>query len=111
MAEPMQVPIQYNEAVVRKFVIASVFWAVVAFLVGVYIAAELAWPEANLGFSFINFGRLRPVHTDFRLWWFDPDRLLALYRAANLPRPPVRRGGIGRFPVLGLPVLHRHGRA
>ncbi len=76
MAEPMQVPIQYNEAVVRKFVIASVFWAVVAFLVGVYIAAELAWPEANLGFSFINFGRLRPVHTSGAIFAFGGSILI-----------------------------------
>jgi cytochrome c oxidase cbb3-type subunit 1 len=38
--------ITYNEDVVRKFVIAGMFWAVVAFLVGVYIAAELSLPLA-----------------------------------------------------------------
>jgi len=28
----------YNEAIVKKFVIAAMFWAIVAFLVGVVIA-------------------------------------------------------------------------
>ncbi|MBN8902077.1 MAG: hypothetical protein J0H57_13675, partial [Rhodospirillales bacterium] len=51
---PVRPAIAYNEAVVRKFVIASVFWAVVAFLVGVVIAAQLAWPQLNLGLSFTN---------------------------------------------------------
>ena len=32
----------YNEAIVKKFVIAAVFWGVVAFLVGVVLALQLA---------------------------------------------------------------------
>src|SRR5579875_425716 len=56
-------PPEYNEAVVRKFIIAAVFWAVVAFLVGVYIASEMSWPALNFGLPWLNFGRLRPVHT------------------------------------------------
>ena len=67
----------YNEAVVRKFVIATVFWAVVAFLVGVWLATELAWPQANLGLSFINFGRLRPVHTSAAIFAFGGSALFA----------------------------------
>src|SRR3954454_10043852 len=69
-------PPDYNEAVVRKFVIATVFWAVVAFLVGVWLATELAWPQANLGLSFINFGRLRPVHTSAAIFAFGGSALL-----------------------------------
>ena len=69
-------PIVYNDAVVKKFVIATVFWAVVAFLVGVWLATELAWPEANLGLSFINFGRLRPVHTSAAIFAFGGSALL-----------------------------------
>ncbi|HEV8390085.1 MAG TPA: cytochrome oxidase, partial [Dongiaceae bacterium] len=38
----------YNERVIRLFVIATVFWGVAAFLVGVYIALELAFPALNL---------------------------------------------------------------
>src|SRR6266498_3473548 len=43
--------VDYNEAVVKKFIIAAIFWAVVAFLIGVYLATELAWPQFNLGLS------------------------------------------------------------
>ena len=60
----------YNEAIVKKFIIAAMFWGVVAFLVGVYIATELAWPELNFGLSFLNFGRLRPVHTSAAIFAF-----------------------------------------
>ena len=51
--------------------------AIVAFLVGVYIATELAWPQFNLGLSFMNFGRLRPVHTSAAIFAFGGSALFA----------------------------------
>src|SRR6185312_11393235 len=66
---------EYNEAVVKKFVIAAVFWAVVAFLAGVVLAAQLSWPSLNLGLSFTNFGRLRPVHTSAAIFAFGGSAL------------------------------------
>ena len=51
----------YHEDVIRLFVIATAFWGVVGFLVGVVIAFQLAFPQLNLealqGYG--NFGRLR----------------------------------------------------
>jgi len=35
----------YNYRVVRQFAIMTVVWGVVGMLVGVIIAAQLAWPE------------------------------------------------------------------
>lgn len=67
----------YNDDVVRKFTIAAMFWGVVAFLVGCVIAAELAWPAVNMGFSFTNFGRLRPVHTSAAIFAFGGSALFA----------------------------------
>jgi cytochrome c oxidase cbb3-type subunit 1 len=75
LALPRPAP-DYNEAVVKKFLIASMFWAIVAFLAGVYIATELAWPQFNLGLSFLNFGRLRPVHTSGAIFAFGGCALL-----------------------------------
>jgi cytochrome c oxidase cbb3-type subunit I len=69
--------VEYNEAVVRKFVIATMFWGVVAFLVGVVIAAELCWPSLSFGLSFLNFGRLRPVHTSAAIFAFGGNALFA----------------------------------
>ena len=67
----------YNEAVVRKFVIAAMFWAIVAFLAGVTIAAELCWPTISHGIPFLNFGRLRPVHTSGAIFAFGGNALFA----------------------------------
>ncbi len=76
MAVPAHRTVVYNEAVVKKFVIATMFWGVVAFLVGVVLAAQLAWPELNLGISYTNFGRLRPVHTSAAIFAFGGSALL-----------------------------------
>ncbi len=69
--------IEYNDDVVKKFLIASVFWAIVAFLVGTYLATELSWPAFNLGLPFLNFGRLRPVHTSAAIFAFGGSALFA----------------------------------
>ena len=40
----------YNYKVVRQFTVMSVIWGIVGMLVGVIIAAQLVWPELNIGF-------------------------------------------------------------
>ncbi len=60
----------YNDAVVRAFSLAAVLWGVVGMLVGVIIAAQLTWPELNLGISFLSYGRLRPLHTNAVIFAF-----------------------------------------
>ena len=66
----------YNEDVVRKFAIATSFWGVVAFLAGVFIALQLAFPALNLGLEWTTFGRLRPVHTSAAIFAFGGNALL-----------------------------------
>ena len=67
----------YNEAVVRKFTLAAAFWGIVAFLVGVVIALQLAFPALNLGLEWTTFGRLRPVHTSAAIFAFGGNALFA----------------------------------
>src|SRR5579862_2741943 len=66
----------YNEAVVRAFVVAALFWCIVAFTAGVYLALELSFPASNLGLEWISFGRLRPVHTSAAIFAFGGNALL-----------------------------------
>jgi cytochrome c oxidase cbb3-type subunit 1 len=66
----------YNERVVRQFTIATMFWGIVGFLVGVYIALELAFPAFNLGLEWFSFGRLRPLHTSAVIFAFGGNALL-----------------------------------
>ena len=67
----------YNDAVIRQFSVATVFWGVVAFLVGVVIALQLAFPVLNLDLPWTSFGRLRPVHTSAAIFAFGGNALLA----------------------------------
>ncbi|MEM8952304.1 MAG: cbb3-type cytochrome c oxidase subunit I, partial [Pseudomonadota bacterium] len=70
-------PATYNEEVARWFVIATAFWGVVAFLMGTFIAFQLAYPVLNLGLEYTSFGRLRPVHTSAAIFAFGGNALLA----------------------------------
>ncbi len=67
----------YNDKVVRQFAVMTVVWGVVGMLVGVIIAAQLAWPELNMGISFLSFGRLRPLHTNAVIFAFGGCGLFA----------------------------------
>ncbi|MCS6922452.1 MAG: cbb3-type cytochrome c oxidase subunit I, partial [Elioraea sp.] len=67
---------EYVEDVVRAFVIATVFWGVVGFLMGTIIAWQLAFPILNLDLEWTTFGRLRPVHTSAVIFAFGGNALL-----------------------------------
>jgi cytochrome c oxidase cbb3-type subunit 1 len=53
----------------------TVIWGIVGMLVGVIIAAQLVWPELNIGF--LHFGRLRPLHTNAVIFAFGGCALFA----------------------------------
>ena len=67
----------YNDEVIRNFVVATVFWGVVAFTAGVAIALQLAFPVLNLDLEWTTFGRLRPVHTSAAVFAFGGNALFA----------------------------------
>ena len=67
----------YHDTAVRQFSIMAVVWGVVGMLVGVIIAAQLVWPELNLGLPWTSFGRLRPLHTNAVIFAFGGCTLFA----------------------------------
>jgi|TARA_B100001105_G_scaffold4697_1_gene3550 cytochrome c oxidase cbb3-type subunit 1 len=67
---------QYNDEIVKKFTIASVFWAIVGFLAGLYIALQMAFPGLNFE-PYLTFGRLRPLHTSAVIFAFGGNVLFA----------------------------------
>ena len=66
---------EYNDTVVRQFAVMTVVWAVVGMLVGVIIAAELIWPDLNMGLPYLSYGRLRPLHTNAVIFAFGGSAL------------------------------------
>ena len=67
----------YNVKVVKQFSIMTVVWGIVGMLVGVVIAAELVWPDLNMGLQWFHFGRLRPLHTNAVIFAFGGCALFA----------------------------------
>ena len=67
----------YDDAIVRKFLLMTLIWGIVAFLVGLIIAIELVLPDVNLGLKFLTFGRLRPLHTNAAIFAFAGNAIFA----------------------------------
>jgi cytochrome c oxidase cbb3-type subunit I/II len=59
----------YDNQIVKWFLIATVLWGAVAFLVGVLIAFALYFPGMNIG-EYFTFGRIRPIHTNAAIFAF-----------------------------------------
>jgi cytochrome c oxidase cbb3-type subunit 1 len=72
-------PERYEDGVIRAGVIATMFWGIVGMLVGVVIASQLSWP--NIFYfpqaGWLNFGRLRPLHTSGVIFAFGGNALIA----------------------------------
>jgi len=71
-----KVPIEFNDKVVRQFMLASIIFGVVAMLAGVFIASQLNFHQLNLA-EWLTFGRLRPLHTNAAIFAFVGNMMFA----------------------------------
>jgi len=69
--------IEYDDAVVRRFIAASVLFGLVGMLVGVVAATQLAWFQVNLGLPYTTFSRIRPLHTNAVIFAFVGNMMFA----------------------------------
>lgn len=63
----------YDNRTVKLFAYATMIWGITGMLVGLIAALQLAFPEFfndYLGFSFLSFGRIRPLHTNAVIFAF-----------------------------------------
>ncbi|MCJ1962907.1 cbb3-type cytochrome c oxidase subunit I, partial [Novosphingobium mangrovi (ex Hu et al. 2023)] len=93
---------RYDDDPVRWGVIATVFWGVVGFAAGVFIAAQLTWPWLNLE-PYLNFSRLRPLHTSAVIFAFGGNALIATsyYVVQRTCRARLAFPGLARFVFWG----------
>ncbi len=93
---------RYNDDVVRLFTIAAVFWGVVGFAAGLFIALQLAFPALNFE-PYLNFGRLRPVHTSAVIFAFGGNALLgtSYYIVQRTCRTRLWNDGLALFTFWG----------
>ncbi len=63
----------YDNKIVKYFAYATMIWGIIGMLVGLTAALQLAFPEFfndYLGYSFLSFGRIRPLHTNAVIFAF-----------------------------------------
>ncbi len=94
--------VDYNDSIVRYGVIATAFWGVVGFLVGLIIALQLAFPDLNIE-PWFNFGRMRPLHTSAVVFAFGGTALLttSFYVVQRTTRAALFGGSLPWFVFWG----------
>ncbi|HEY8534933.1 MAG TPA: cytochrome-c oxidase, cbb3-type subunit I [Vicinamibacterales bacterium] len=60
----------YDNRIVRQFAIATAFWGIVAFIVGLIVALKLIFPHLLGGIPELSYGRIRPLHTNAAIFAF-----------------------------------------
>ena len=76
LAPPVADQSKYYDDVIRWGVIATVFWGMAGFIGGLLIASQLSFPVLNFE-PYLNFGRLRPLHTSAVIFAFGGNALIA----------------------------------
>jgi len=93
----------YDDEVIRWGLIATVFWGVVGFLVGLVIASQLTFPLLNFHSEFTTFGRLRPLHTSAVIFAFGGNALImtSFYIVQRTCRARLAFPALARFVFWG----------
>lgn len=60
----------YDNKITKYFAVATMVWGVVALLVGVLVAFQMAIPALNFNIEYTTFGRTRPLHTNAAIFAF-----------------------------------------
>ena len=95
-------PSKYDDDPVRWGVIATMFWGLAGFLAGLFIATQMVFPQLNFE-PYLNFGRLRPLHTSAVIFAFGGNALIATsyYVVQRTCRAPLAFPGLARFVFWG----------
>jgi cytochrome c oxidase cbb3-type subunit 1 len=93
----------YMEGPIRYGAIATIFWGVVGFLVGVVVALQLAFPELLNLEPWFTFGRMRPLHTSAVIFAFGGNALIAtsFYVVQRTSRARLFGGNLAWFVFWG----------
>ena len=93
----------YDDAIVRKFLFATLIWGVVGMLVGLLIALQLANPIFNFNVEWLSFGRLRPLHTNAVIFAFAGNAFFTgcYYSTQRLLKARMFSDGLSKFHFWG----------
>jgi cytochrome c oxidase cbb3-type subunit 1 len=98
---------EYEFDVVRKFTFMTIVWGIVGMSVGVFIAAQMAWPALNFDTAWLSFGRLRPLHTNTVIFAFGGCALFAssYYVVQRTCKTTLFAPALARFTFWGWQVV------
>ncbi|PWH86338.1 cytochrome-c oxidase, cbb3-type subunit I [Brumimicrobium oceani] len=68
-----KVEVRYDNKIVKYFAYATIIWGITGMTVGLIAALQLAFPDFfndYLGYKYISFGRIRPLHTNAVIFAF-----------------------------------------
>jgi cytochrome c oxidase cbb3-type subunit I/II len=72
-----KITLEFNDQIVRQFLLATLVWGLVGMLVGVLVASQLNFFQLNFGTPWLSFGRLRPLHTNAVVFAFVGNMMFA----------------------------------
>ena len=67
----------YDDKVVKAFALATLVFGLIAFLVGLLAAVQMAFWPANFNLEWLTFGRIRPLHTNAAIFAFAGNAIFA----------------------------------
>lgn len=67
----------YDNKIVRKFIVATLFWGIIGMSIGLLLAFMFLFPNLTDGISWLSFGRLRPLHTNAVIFAFVGNAIFA----------------------------------
>lgn len=67
---------KYYDDPIKVGVGLTLAWAIFGMFIGVWAAAQLAWPSLNFDLSWTTFGRIRPAHTSGVIFGFGGNALI-----------------------------------
>ncbi|PHR99875.1 MAG: cytochrome C oxidase Cbb3 [Leeuwenhoekiella sp.] len=93
----------YDNKIVRKFIIATLFWGLIGMSVGLLLAFMFLFPNVTDGISWLSFGRLRPLHTNAVIFAFVGNAIFAgvYYSSQRLLKARMWKDWLSNFNFWG----------
>ena len=80
----------YYDDPIKVGIVLTMIWAIAGMFMGVWVAAQLAWPDLTFDAGWSSYGRLRPLHTSGVIFGFGGNGLIAT--ASTSSSAPAARG-------------------
>lgn len=98
---------EYDNKIVRNFIIASLIFGVIGMLVGLTAALQLVFPWLSFDLPYTTFGRIRPLHTNAVIFAFVGNAIFAgvYYSLPRLMKTPMFSKFLSNFNFWGWQLI------